>query len=143
MSTNRVDLVSGIGTMMAAYIAANPTLLRRHFRSRPKGLVTDWPCSYLDLRPTAIHYDAGLRATTFTPSIVFVDRETDAGETSDRIDVLVDSFTDFLDSYSHLVAGSVWSDGTWSEEAIPLGDDTQAAGVRFTFGDISFLNGRP
>jgi hypothetical protein len=91
--------------------------------------------------PTTLHYDSSLRETQFTPSVVFIDRETDSGETSDRIDVLVDAFTDFLDSYAHLVAGSVWSDGTWSEESQPLGDGTSAAGVRFTFGPISFLNG--
>jgi hypothetical protein len=143
MTTNRADLVSGVGTMMTAFIAAHPTLCRRHFRSRPTSLVTDWPCSYLDLRPMTLHYDNGLRETQVTPSIVFVTQAAENGQVTDLLDQIVDAFTDHLDSYAHLVAGSVWSDGTWNDESEDLGDGTFAAGARFTFGPISFLNGRP
>lgn len=142
-STNRADLVDGITTMMAAFIAAHPTLLRRHFDARPKSVVTDWPCSYLDTLGMTVHYDAGLRETIFNPEIVFVDRETDAVETSNRIDALIDSMTDHLDSYPHLVAGSVWSEASWTEEAVPLSDSTSATGVRLRITGLSFLNGRP
>jgi hypothetical protein len=139
---NRADLVAGITTMVNAFISANPTLLKRHFRSRPMTILSDWPCSYLDLRPTSVSYDSALRTTEFTPSIVFVDRPTESGETSDRIDTIVDAFTDHLDSYPHLVPGTSWSVGAWSDEAIPLSDETSAAGVRWTFGPITFRNGR-
>jgi hypothetical protein len=143
-TNNRANVVTAIGTMMAAFIAANPTLLLRHFKVRPTGALTDWPMSYLDLRPTTISYDSSLRETNFTPSIVFVDRPTDNGQTADRFDALIDAFTDFLDTRGHidsLIANSVWSTGTFTEEAVPLGDETFAAGVRFTFGPITFLNG--
>lgn len=142
MSTNRVDLVSGIATMMAAFIVAQPTLLKRHFSNRPTSVLTDWPCSFLDLRPTTVHYDSGLRDMSFTPSLVFVDAELDPTATTNRLDEIVDAFTDHLDSYAHIVAGTSWSDGSWSEEAVPLGSDTYAAGVRWTWGPITFLNGR-
>jgi hypothetical protein len=143
MSTNRSDLVDGIATMMAAFIAAHPTLLRRHFDARPKTMLTDWPASYLDTLGMTIHYDSGLRETIFNPELVFVDRETDANETSDRIDALVDSMTDHLDSYPHLVAGTSWSDAEWAEEAVPLSDGTSATGIRLRITGLSFLNGRP
>lgn len=139
---NRTDLVTGIGTMVAAFIAAHPTLLKRYFSARPTSLVTDWPCAYLDLRPARVSYDSALRQTLFTPSLVFVDGQFDPTQTTNRIDVLVDAFTDHLDSYAHIVAGTAWSDGQWAEEPIALSDDTAAAGVRWTFGDITFLNGR-
>lgn len=139
---NRANLVAGFTSMMAAYQAANPTLLKRHFRSRPTTLLTDWPCSYLDLRPATVGYMNGLRDTIYSPSIVYVDRPTENGETTDRTDAFVDSFTDFLDGYSHITAGTVWNTGTWNDEAVPLGDETSAAGVRFTFNDITFKNGR-
>src|SRR5436190_6422550 len=143
MSSNRANLVDGIATMMAAFIAAHPTLLLRHFDARPKTTLTDWPCSYLDTLGMTVHYDAGLRETIFNPQIVFVDRETDSLETSDRIDVLVDTMTDHLDSYPHLVAGTSWSDASWTEEAVPLSDSTSATGVRLSITGLSFLNGRP
>lgn len=139
---NRASLVTGIGTMMAAFIAANPTLCRRYFSARPTSLVTDWPAAYLDLRPMRVHYDSGLRDTLFTPSIVFVDGAFDPTESTNRVDAIVDAFTDHLDSYPHLVTGTSWSDGTWSDESVPLSDDTSAAAVRWTFGDITFKNGR-
>jgi len=142
MSTNRTDLVNGIGIMMAAFIAANPTLLKRHFGARPKSLITDWPCSYLDNVPSTIHYDSSLREENYLPEIVFADRETDSDETSTRLDVLVDKFTDFLDGYSHIVAGTVWSDAQWTDESIPLSDSTSAAGVRLRIGPVSFKPGR-
>ena len=142
MSTNRADLVAGIGTMMAAFIAANPTLLRRHFGSRPKSLVTDWPCSWLDKVPATIHYDSSLREENYLPELVFADRETDSDETSARLDVLVDKFTDFLDGYPHIVAGTVWSDAQWADESVPLSDSTAAAGVRLRIGPVSFKPGR-
>jgi hypothetical protein len=142
---NRVDLVAGIGTMMTAFIAAHPDLLKRHFRSRPPSLVTDLPCSFLDLRPETVHYDSGLRDRLFTPSIVFVDRLTDNGETTDRLDALVDAFTDHLDNYAHIVAGTSWSGGTWTDEQETLGGEGEgapAAAARWTFEPINFKEGR-
>lgn len=142
MSTNRVDLTAGIATMMAAFIAANPTLLKRHFSVRPKSVLTDWPCSYLDRVSVVIHYDNSLREEQWSVEIVFVDAETDATETSARMDVLVDTMNDFLDGYAHLVAGTVWSDSAWVDETVPLSDLTSAAGVRLRIGPIAFKPGR-
>src|SRR5438105_1946886 len=142
MSTNRADLVAGIGTMMAAFIAAHPTLLKRHFPRRPKTVLTDWPCSYLDAIPASIHYDSALREENYLPEIVFVDAETDATETGGRLNVLVDAFTDFLDGYAHIVAGTVWSDAQWADESVPLSNDTSAAGVRLRIGPLVFKPGR-
>lgn len=138
----RVDLVAGVGTMMAAFIVANPTLLKRHFRSRPPSLNTDLPCSYLDLRPEDVHYAQGVRDRTLTPSIVFVDHLTENGETTDRMDALVDAFAEHLDLYAHVIPGTVWSDGTWTDESQELGDGKPAAATRFTFGPLSKTEGR-
>ena len=142
MSTNRADLVAGIGTMMAAFIAAHPTLLKRHFPTRPKSVLTDWPCSYIDRIPASVHYDSSLREEQYLPEIVFVDAETDATETSNRLNVLVDAFQDFLDGYAHIVAGTVWSDCQWADESVPLSSDTSAAGVRLQIGPLVFKPGR-
>jgi hypothetical protein len=138
-STFRVDLVAGVTTMMTAYIAANPTLLRRHYRSIPAQF-QDLPCSYLDVRPETVSHANGLRDRVTSPSVVVVTRLTDNGETTDIHDVLVDSLLDWFTSYPHIVTGTVWSDMTVADEAI--GDDSQFVATRFSFGNISIAEGR-
>ena len=147
----RQDLITGLLAVLDAFIAANPTLLRRRFKVRPPTLVTDTPCAYIDLRPETVHYDSGLRDRTFTPSIVFVDRLTENGETMDRFDVLIDAFADHLDNYPHLTGSgttrnNVWSNGTWADESETLGSTdgstAPAAAARFTFTDVLYKEGR-
>ena len=138
-TTFRVDLVAGVTTMMDAYIAANPTLLLRHYRSLPAQF-QDLPSSYLDLRPETITHSEGVRDRRIAPSVVVVTRLTDNGETTDVHDILVDSLVDWFTSYPHIVAGTSWQDMTVADEA--LGPDNQFVGTRFTFGDISKIEGR-
>jgi hypothetical protein len=138
----RQDLVSGITTMMTAFIAAQPTLLKRHYRARPESAVTEWPCSWLDLRPEEVSYDSAMRDRTFSPSIVFVGGRGDNDQMMALLDSLVDAFTDHLDSYPQILTGSAWSDGSWSDESIPLGDETVTPGVRWTFSPILSKRGR-
>jgi hypothetical protein len=125
--------------MMNAYIAANPTKLLRHYRSIPAQF-QDLPASYLDVRPETVSHANGLRDRVTSPSIVVVTRLTDNGETTDIHDILVDSLLDWLTSYPHIVAGTIWSDLTIADEAI--GDDNQFVATRFTFGNISIAEGR-
>lgn len=125
-TTFRSDLVAGIGTMMNAYIAANPTLLRRHFRYRPPSTVTDLPFSYLDLRPETIGFDNSIRERVVTADVVVLDQWTEAGEAMDRLDDLADSLISFISSptYFHVVAGSWWT-------SIAITDEEQEGRVGF------------
>lgn len=153
----RQDIIRGLLGLLDDYIAANPTLLRRRFKVRPPTLITDTPCAYIDLRPETVHYDSAIRDRVFQPSIVFVDRLTDNGETMDRFDALVDSFSDFIGTnqmpYAYLsltAAGvrsnGVWSQGTWSDEQESLGSPdgslAPAAAARFTFTDVLYKDSR-
>ena len=138
-TTFRVDLVAVVTTMMAAYIAANPTKLVRHYRSLPAQF-SDLPCSYLDVRPETVKHANGLRDRVTNPSVVVVTRLTDNGETTDIHDVLVDSLADWFTSYPHIVTGTVWDEMTIADEA--LGEDSQFVATRFTFANISIAEGR-
>lgn len=145
--TARVEVVTRLQTILTAFEAANPTLLRRHFKVRPPSLVTDLPCAYIDLRPYTVAYMNSTRDIVMSPSIVFVDRLTDNGETMERFDILVDTFTEFLDDYPYLAAGNaVWSNSTWVDESETLGrpEDGQApaAAARVTFNDVLYKSGR-
>ena len=137
-TTFRADLVAGMTTMMQAFIAANPTVIRRHFRVRPMSQTTDLPCSYLDLRPETVTHDSGLRIRTMNPSVVVVFGLTENAETIDAMDAAVDLLMDHLTSYPHIIAGSWWSSLTVSEEAAEDGN----IAVRFTFDALSFGEGR-
>lgn len=144
-TTFRADIVAGFGTMMNSYIAANPTLLKRHFRIRPEAF-KDWPMSYLDLRPETVNYTSGTQVRTMTPTLVVVGTYTEAGETSDKFDVLVDSLVDFIGGYGGSFGGHITPTTVWSQLTITDGTeedgDSRFPAVRLTFPDLSLVEGR-
>lgn len=135
VNTFRADLVTGFSTMMNAYIAANPTLLRRHYRMRPPSDITDTPFSYLDGRPEQIQYDHALRERIMSPELVVLDRWTEAGEVMDRLDTLTDSLIVHFGSYYHIVPGSWWTELQLADEAQP-----GFVGTRFRW-EVHFADG--
>jgi len=139
-TTFRADVVAGMTTMMQAFIAANPTLVRRHFRVLPESFTTDIPCSYLDLRPEQISHDSGLRQRLMSPSIVVIFDAADNGEVIDAMDTTTDLLVDWFTSYPHIVSGTVWDAMTVADESVP--NNLGMVAVRFTFGNISILEGR-
>jgi hypothetical protein len=146
-TTARADIVAGFTTMMNAYIALHPTVVKRHFRIRPPSLDTDLPCTYLDLRPETVAYTSGTQTRTFSPSLVVVDRLTDNSETIGRFDLAVDSLIDYIGGYGgpfggHITASSVWSNMTVTDESGPDGESYFAV-VRLAFPDLSIVEGRP
>lgn len=134
-NTFRSDIAAGIDTMMNAFIVANPTLLRRHYRARPPSDVTDTPFSYLDGRPEVIHYDNSLRERVMTLQVVVLDRWTEATEVMDRMDDLTDALIVHFGSYYHIIAGSWWTDIAVTDEA-----QDGVVGSRFQF-EIHFADG--
>ena len=143
MTTFRSDLVAGMGTMLSDFITANPTLLRRYFRIRPPSFTTDLPCAYIDLRPEEVAYTQGTQTRTISPSIVIVDQLTDNGETYDRLDSLTDALVDHFGAYPSIVNRSIWDRMTITDEQEDNGDGTVLAAVRFTFQNVSQMDGRP
>lgn len=141
-TTFRADLVAGIGSCLDVFIAANPTLLRRRFRIRPPSFTTDLPCAYIDLRPEAVSFNSGTRTRTFSPSVVVVDALTDNGETYDRLDILTDALVEHFTGYPQFVTGTIWDRMTVTDEAEENGDGTVLAAVRFTFTNVSLMDGR-
>ena len=136
-TTFRADVVAGMTTMMNAFIAAHPTVVRRHFRFRPPSTNTDLPCSYLDVRPESIAHANGIRTRTMSPSVVVVFRLTSNDETEDVVDAATDLLVDHFTDYPHIAAGTVWDAMTVSDE-----DDELGIAVRFTFGNLELIEGR-
>jgi hypothetical protein len=134
-NTFRSDIIAGVGTMMNAFIAANPTLLRQHFRMRPSTFVKDTPFSYVDGRPEVIHYDAALRERVMTLELVVLDRWTESGEVMDRMDDLTDSLIVHFSSYYRMIPGSWWSDLALADE-----QEEGLVGTRFRW-EIHYADG--
>lgn len=139
-TTFRADVVSGMTTMMLAFIAAHPTLIRRHFRMLPASVVTDLPCSFLDLRPEQINHVDGLRYRVMSPAVVVVFDPEENGETIDQMDTTTDLLVDHFTTYPHIVAGTIWDSMTVSDES--LANNPGYVALRFTFANISIREGR-
>ncbi len=130
-TTMRADITSGFGTMMAAYIAANPTLLQRHFNVRVES-EKDIPMTYLDRQGEQVTFSNGVRVRTARVDLVLVSRLTEAGETAALHDITVDSLLEWLTLYPHVGGSStVWDELTIADEA--AGTDNQFFATRFGF----------
>jgi hypothetical protein len=92
-STFRVDLVDALYDLLVAYQAANPTLLRRVYRTRPPAF-QELPSAFVGGREEAITHTSGTRERTIAPSVVVVDTFSDNVETGDRMDILIDDLVD-------------------------------------------------
>lgn len=92
-STFRVDLVDALYDLLVAYQTANPTLLRKVYRTRP-GAFQELPSAFVGPRAETITHTAGTRERAIDPTVVVVDSFTDNVETGDRMDVLMDDLVD-------------------------------------------------
>jgi hypothetical protein len=152
-TTFRQDVVAGLLTILDAFKATNPTMLRRTAAAQPPSVVGDLPLAFIGLRPERVTHDSGIRERIMTPSVVVVSEMSDNVETVRRHDALVDALCDHFTSYPHLVtagsqseAGSIWDEMTIEDEDFPVtSDDGKTAhfyATRFTFGNLSIQEGR-
>jgi hypothetical protein len=141
-TTFREDVVDGIMAVLNTYIAANPTLLVRAYRSKPLNVgAGDLPAAYIDFRNEDINHSEGTRTRTMSPSFVVVDRVADNIETGDRLDPLVDDLVDAFTAQPQLVTGTIWDRMTVADIPVVIGE-YEFAGVRFTIPDVTISEGR-
>ena len=104
-TTFRSDVVAALRTVLLARKAASPTLLRAVYNARP-GSFPETPCAYIAGRNERITYTAQTRARTMVGlEVVIVDTLSDASETEDRMDDLIDLLVDDFTAAKHGVAG--------------------------------------
>ena len=92
-STFRVDLVDALYDLLTTYSVANPTLLRKVYRTRP-GAFQELPAAFVGPRDETITHTAGTRERAINPTVVVVDTFSDNVETGDRMDILMDDLVD-------------------------------------------------
>jgi hypothetical protein len=143
-STFRTDITAGLVTILDAFIAANPTLLRRSERARPASVVGDLPIAFVDTRPESIVHDSGTRTRTMTPSVLVVNSIGDNAETVIAFDSLVDKLVDHFTDYPHITPNTIWSSMSVDDETYSEGEEfvRYFHAVRFSFGNVSIQEGR-
>lgn len=141
-TTARYDTITGLVAILDAFKAANPTLLSRTFRGRPPSLNTDMPCAYPTLPDEEVSHRAGVRIRVMAFAIEYVDRLTDNDETTERFDRAVDALLDHLTANPHIVANTVWSRVSISNDYVETEDGKVFARAVFTVPDHTVQEGR-
>lgn len=141
-TTFREDTVDGIMAVLNTYIAANPGRLARAYRTKPLNVAAgDLPAVYVESRDERIKHDLGYRLRTMSPTIVLVDRVADPGETSDRLDPLVDDLVDAFTAVPFLATETGWDEMTVTDIPVIIGE-AELAGVRFSLPNVNIREGR-
>lgn len=144
-TTFRQDVTAGLVTVLDAFKASNPTLLRRVERARPPSVLGDLPLAYVDTRAESITHAVQIRTRTMRPSVVVVSPMADNEETVVRHDVLVDALVDHFTDNPHIIGNTVWEDMTVSDEDFSVETatgDRHFYATRFTFEDVTAQEGR-
>jgi hypothetical protein len=140
-TTFRSDVCDGILAVLNTFIAANPTLLLAAYRARPSGF-PDLPAAYIAERSEDILHDSQTRTRTLTTSVLVVDQISDNAETMQRFDTLVDALIDAFSAAPQFSTTGVWSRMSVADEQVDFGDYV-LTGARFTFPDLTIMEGRP
>lgn len=130
-STFRVDLVDALYDLLMAYQTANPTLLRRVYRTRPAAF-EELPSAFVGPRTEAITHTAGTRERAIAPSVVVVDTFSDNIETGDRMDILMD---DLIDVFTAGVSQIPWA---IIEPTAVVPGELEASGAIYRAEEIQF-----
>lgn len=142
-TTFRQDVNDGIASVLVAFQAANPSLLRVVYTERPASLAAgELPAAWIDSQPETIKHANGIRTRTQRPVVGIADRAPEAEEFSDRINYLVDALVDAFTAAYHAVSGTSILQMTGIEDIdIPEGA-VHLSGVQFTFGETAVAEGR-
>jgi hypothetical protein len=103
--TNRADLQDAIQAMVSSFQTAH-----RH------GFET-------------VTHDAGLRVTTFTGSIVYVDTLAFAPETNDRSNVFLDYMRDLFSANAQVFSTGILEETGVTEAELPWGPSVETTGT--------------
>jgi hypothetical protein len=145
-TTFRQDVTAGLVTILDAFIAANPTYMRRSERARPPSIVGDLPIAFVDGRTERIRHSSGIRERVMTPSVMVVSPLTDNVETVVSHDELVDLLVDHFTNYPHVIPVTIWDEMSVDDEDYPVveadGTVRRFYATRFTFGNLSVMEGR-
>lgn len=101
--TDRADINAFLGAILAAFIAANPTVVRKQWSDVPASLTGEGPFVYLGNITEAITHDSGIRRTVFTGTLNYVDVLVDSQQTNARMNAFADFIRDWLTANARIL----------------------------------------
>ena len=108
LSPSRQALNDALSAIIAAFITANPTVVRKYWSEVPQSLTGEGPFVYQGPIDETITHDAGTRSTMFRGSIGYVDVLADPQETNTRVNTFADFMREwFTANYTILVNTTV------------------------------------
>ena len=108
LSPARQALNDALSAIIAAFITANPTVVRKYWSEVPQSLTGEGPFVYQGPINETISHDAGTRSTLFEGHIGYVDTLADPQETNTRVNTFADFMREwFTANYVILVSTTV------------------------------------
>jgi hypothetical protein len=141
-TTARADITTGLQTILEAFKAAHPNLLRATFRVRPTSLVNDSPYAYVTSRRETISHTQGTRERLMIPEVSYVWAPTIPEQDMPAFDQVVDLLVDHFSEYPHITPNTIWDAMTVIDDLEDVPDGTFRLAVRFQFTNIRIREGR-
>ena len=126
--TNRADLQDAIQAMVSSFQTAHPGIVNQMWQARPAG-PGEFPLVYIGKIDETVTHDAGLRVTTFTGSIVYVDTLAFAPETNDRSNVFLDYMRDLFSANAQVFSTGILEETGVTEAELPWGPSVETTGT--------------
>lgn len=120
-SSFRQQVVSGVAAVLAAFQAANPTLLVQTMTARPRsGSAFTMPGAYIDARNESTVFMHDIRQTTLTTPVVVLVQISDNQQAEAQMDAIMDGLRDaFTLAYHAANAVSITSQAVATDTELP------------------------
>lgn len=103
----RENLNVALGDMIAAFQAAVPGVVRAWWSEIPPSFTAESPTVWLGDITESITHDAGLRVTTYTGTLEYVDTATDNEEANTRANAFADYFRELFTANARVLGAGV------------------------------------
>lgn len=120
-SSFRQQVVAGVEAVLAAFKAANPTLLVQVDTARPRsGSTFTMPGAYIDARQEQTVFSMGIRQTTLTTPVVVLVQIADNEQAEAQMDAIMDGLRDaFTVAYHAANAVSISAQSLAADTDLP------------------------
>jgi|GEM_PF-2684173 len=105
--TNRQDLNDALTAMIAAFQAVVPNVIRVQYSEIPASMTGEVPLVYLDAITETILHDKGLRGTTYSGSIGYIDTSPDNEEANTRANIFADYMRELFTANARVLTNGI------------------------------------